>query len=272
MAKRLAAVIVIAAIALGVVMAWGEAYSFYSKAKAAQSLNDSSVFRENKNDYVIGELGGVPVRIPRAYAHLVEYDGAPHWLEPRKGRTPQRNFQSKLASFGFDLGFPEVEVRTIENSRQNRDVGKYGQIWMSVGVSSNSTYGSDGDNALDNYTKGNIFAESGPGYRYQQMSEQLYDLVGYEPIGADELKRINGHSPDYNDKNIYIHRGEHGKVDTYIECSNKAHVLAPCTLKFNMLPEMRVRVSILFSKGYLSEWKEIVSSTRNIILSFRANP
>jgi hypothetical protein len=72
--------------------------------------------------------------------------------------------------------------------------------------------------------------------------------------------------------NIYFHRTPDGAADAYIECSNVEHAAAPCELKFNALPEMRVQVDVGFRKGLLPHWQEIRSSVKQVILGFRVNP
>ena len=66
--------------------------------RAKLSFRDSWVFKENQTGSIIGELGGVPVSIPKPYAHFVEYENDPHFLKPRKGEPPKRTYQSKLRS------------------------------------------------------------------------------------------------------------------------------------------------------------------------------
>jgi hypothetical protein len=56
---------------------------------------------------VIGDLGGMPVKIPAHAAHWVQYDGDESW-KPRKGPVPVRTYQSKLASFGMDARYPDM--------------------------------------------------------------------------------------------------------------------------------------------------------------------
>ena len=48
---------------------------------------------------VIGDLGGMKVRIPRHYAEYVTYDDDPGFGEKRKGGRPERTFDSRLRSF-----------------------------------------------------------------------------------------------------------------------------------------------------------------------------
>ena len=45
---------------------------------------------------LVGDLGGMPVRIDRHIVRLVEYDGDPGWGEARKGPPPERTHASRL--------------------------------------------------------------------------------------------------------------------------------------------------------------------------------
>ena len=57
---------------------------------------------------MVGDLGGVPVAIPRHFANYVEYEGDPGFGEKRIGPRPERTHASKLTSFGFDVRFPDM--------------------------------------------------------------------------------------------------------------------------------------------------------------------
>lgn len=241
-----------------------------SQPATISNLGDSWVLKENRNSPVIGHLGGVPVAIPRPYANFVEYDGDPHFMQPRKGPPPKRTYQSGLASSGFEIRYPDMAALTDQTAPEKKKETIYTSTWLSVGIHANSIYG--GDTALEAYIQGNVFRENPyPPYRYEKLPERLFGLTGYTPIGFDVSKR-SGTGASYGDRNIYFHRNREGTADAYIECSNVEHAAAPCELKFNILPEIRMQVSVHFRKGLLPQWREIQSSVKQVILGFRVDP
>lgn len=177
----------ILALAIGV-LAW-----FFISAKPGrfQSLGDSWVFRENQSGPVIGNLGGVPVAIPRAYAHLVEYDDDPSFMEPRKGPPPTRSYQSKPRSFGFEVRFPDMEPLTEKNAAEARKETIYRTMWMRVGVSSNSDYGFNVEHAMSIFVKNRLKTVS-QHFPYERLPAETYGLIGYTPIGVDLSRRNLG--------------------------------------------------------------------------------
>jgi len=84
---------------------------------------------------VIGDLGGVKVRIPAHFANYVEYDGDPGFGEKRQGPVPTRTFDSKLMSFGFEARFPDMAGRTNPELWQDykSKLPRESQ-WMRVGI------------------------------------------------------------------------------------------------------------------------------------------
>lgn len=225
--------------------------------------------KKSKADPVVGELGGHAVSIPRFYADFLEYDGDPHWLERKSFFKSERTYASKIASFGFYIRYPEMEVLTDKNWSQKHNESIYTSMWLLVGVNSNSAYGSSGDMALEAHVN-DISLRKYP-YRYEELPTTTYGLIGYTPIGADESKRDARHGADMSDKNIYFHRNVEGAIDAYIECSNVTHSAAPCNFRFSLLPYMRANVSVSFRKGLLPHWKHIQSLVSQIILGFRTS-
>lgn len=60
------------------------------------------------NSDAVGDLGGVPVTIPKHFASYMEYDGAPGWGKKRTDPTPRRMYASRIKSLGFDVRYPNV--------------------------------------------------------------------------------------------------------------------------------------------------------------------
>lgn len=252
------------AAALGV--AWS---SDQAKSDRIEHLSDSWVLKENRNGPVIGDLGGVPVSIPKPYANFVEYDGDPHFMEKRKEPTPKRTYQSKLASFGFEVRYPDMAPVTDETSSEKRKANIHTTMWMRVGINSHSHYGGAGDDLLERKASAIWKANAHP-YVYKPLATKVHGLTGFAPIGPDESKRLQQvGGADMNDVNIYFHRNEAGQVDTYIDCSNMAHAAAGCRQVFNLQPQMRIRVTVSYRRDLLPHWREIQNSVSKVILGFR---
>jgi hypothetical protein len=91
---------------------------------------------------VVGDLGGMPVKISRHVAEYVEYDGDPGFSgPPRHGPPPERTYASRLKSFGFDVRFPDMAMLTTREmvvDKANHNI--YNTPWMSIGISSGEIY------------------------------------------------------------------------------------------------------------------------------------
>lgn len=242
-----------------------------AKSDTIQNLGDSWVFRENQRGPVIGDLGGVPVMIPKPYAHFVEYEGDPHFMERRKGPAPKRTYASRLSSFGFEVRYPDMAALTAETELQKRSENIHNTTWLDVGIGYKALYAPNGDTALDRWIEHALAPDNFP-YRYERLPDTVHGLVGYTPIGVTDEMRRSEKGTGWSDKNIYYHLKPDGKADIYIKCSNKLHAAAPCEMKFILLPEMSVDVSVGLRRGLLPHWKEIQSSVTQVIFGFRVDP
>lgn len=226
------------------------------------------------NSKVIGDLGGVPVAIPRIFASLVEYDRDPHFMERKGWTSPERTFQSKLSSFGFDVRYPDmasVNVRTKaeENIRTT--------MWMRVGVNSGEIYGVD--EYLDNHKNYALSSKDRPCYKkcfiYVPLSDKTYGLTGYTPTGSGvdvEKRSINfGRGTDLRDRNVYFFQNDSGRVTTFIKCSNRTHAATRCTQSFNLNPMMKAHISVSYRKALLPNWQQIQQSVTELIHGFKAD-
>ena len=231
---------------------------------------DWMVEEERRTEPAIGHLGGVPVSIPRDYAHFLEYDGDPGFMEQGKGPRPERTFASGIRAFGFEVNYPDMRVASRENADERRNNSIYTSMWLRVGVSSGQDYGSDGKNAPGVYVQG--MKDGFKKYKYERAGVNEYGLETYVPVGVDEAARKKGGgAADFADYNIYYHTDATGRVDTYIECHNDSHEAAPCKQKFNLFPEVAAHITVSYRRGLLKDWREIQSSVSKVILGFKAN-
>lgn len=258
--------VVLVALALAAVLV--SAWLFISgQLPPGISYANSAAVQESRTGPIIGDLGGVPVSIPRPYARFVEYDGDPHFMEKRKGLPPQRTQASKLASFGFEIRFPDMEPETEKTKAEKKASTIQKTMWMRVGINSHSAYGAGGDDFLEKQAA--AIAETTAQRRYEPLPKETYGLSGFAPVITD-LARMKP-AGEWYDRNIYIHRDKDGRVDTYIQCSNKTHSAVRCKQYFNLKPAMRIHVTVNYRKALLPQWREIQASVTQVILGFRVN-
>ena len=226
---------------------------------------------------VIGDLGGMKVRIPRHYAKYVEYDGDPGFGKKRKGPRPKRTFDSRLSGFGMDVRFPDM--KGLENAQlweEKRRQPLQEKTWIYIWVNAGETY--SGDGFLDRLTNGTLFSASLPGRKvywwntYERMPEDEYGLEVWLLSGTDpRTGKPARESHTTND--IYIHRGSSGNVDTYISCGRPSvpSGIGNCNLTTSLAPKAQVVVKVMFRRGLLPEWKRIQQSVRELLLSFEVD-
>ena len=103
----------------------------------------------------VGDLGGVPVTIPRHFANYVEYEGDPSWGEKRQGPKPERTHKSKLVSFGYYTRFPDMAGESSpELIKDKRSYSSSKTPWIRVGLRAGNIY--PGDEFLDRWTHARV--------------------------------------------------------------------------------------------------------------------
>lgn len=228
---------------------------------------------------IVGKLGGVPVRIPRAYVRLVEYEGDPHWLEKRQGPPPTRTFESELNSFGILVHMPTMKPLGEDNQAAYEKRGFYDLEWIRTGVAAGSTLSKPERSADDPYQwYVPKLLNHDPLYDYEPLADN-YGLKGWRAVSQratayrpalilDESNR--GHSM----KNHHIYLAYYGnRITSYIRCSS-GFASAPggrktCYHRFFLLPEMRTEIDISYSPDSLANWREYESKMRELVLSWR---
>ena len=244
-----------------------DASTAINKVKQGNSMQE-----DTQQDIVIGDLGGVPVEIPRNSVRLVEYNGDPGWGEVRAGAIPKRTYESKISSFGFD-------VRYTDGALYDGVVGEFtdeyeakknlsDSPWVSVGISSGDRYhGKDAVHRIG----GDITITSSdahPVFTYAKLPETQFGLEVYAPPGIDPETNTPWRE-DRHAKDIFIERDDSGIVITYIECSNRDVRHPPCTQYFDLEPEMGLYVRVSYSRYVLKDWQQIEQVVRKVVLDFR---
>ena len=220
---------------------------------------------------VIGDLGGMKVRIPRYYAEYVEYDGDPGFGEKRKGLIPARTFESKLRSFGMEVRFPDMKgLKTPELKEDYRAYQlKSENSWVSVSINSGEIYPKMGRNANEGLAK-KLREKSEHWFaNYERKPDfDIAELEAYVVAGIDPHTGALARESDSTD-DVYIYK-ESNHIDTYISCG-KTSVLggvASCSMHFGLEPKAEVRLAIIFAPTLLPKWREIRTSVSDLIYSF----
>ncbi len=219
---------------------------------------------------VVGDLGGVPVTIPRHFANYVEYDGDPGWGEKRKGPPPERTHQSRLRSFGYYTRFPDMAGESSGELIKDKGIySSYTTPWISVGITTGSYY--PGDGFLDRLTA--QIGKSGSIHKYRQherLTEPVHGLTVYGAAGIDP-KTNQPYRDHPNAKDIFVHRDKTSRVDAYIDCVNQGGS-QPCKHIFSLEPYMHAEVYVLYRRSLLPQWREIQQAVTRQILGFRTLP
>ena len=220
---------------------------------------------------VVGDLGGVPVTIPRHFANFVEYEGDPSWGEKRKGPVPERTHQSKLTSFGYYTRFPDMAGRSSPALWKDSESYSSGVTpWISVGINTGSDY--PGDGFLDR--RAAYIGKSGDILKYEQYEQlpgQQHGLTVYAAAGIDP-KTNKPYREDTDAHDLFVHRDKANRVDTYIDCSNRNVRAPPCTHNFSLGPHMHAKVYVSYRRSLLPQWQEIQQAVRQQILGFSVQP
>ena len=234
--------------------------------------SDSSTVANTEEKYAIGDLGGVSVDLPREFVELIEYDGDPSWGEKRVGKKPERTYQSKINSFGFDIRYTD---KTLLDSPFGKLADIYHQEkklpenpWVSVGINSGDRY--YGLKGIDRMGKGKInpIYEVTPRNRYEKLPEKQYGLEVYSPPGIDP-KTNKPWREDSDAEDVFIKRDDNGTIVTYINCTNRQVIRPPCTQRFSLEPTMQLNVYASYSRWNLADWQRIQQVATETILSFR---
>lgn len=217
---------------------------------------------------VVGDLGGIPVTIPRHFANYAEYDGDPGFGEKRKEPRPERTHQSRLRSFGFDVRYPDLtgtSSAALWLERQNASI--YDTPWISAGVRSGDRY--PGDGFLDRLFDSLHDPAPRPPFQYgERLPQTQYGLVVYAPVGIDPQTDRPSRESRIS-KDVFVHRGKNGKVDAYIDCGNNLEGVASCSQEFSLEPYADADISVQYRRDLLSEWQQIQTSVTQLILGFK---
>lgn len=217
---------------------------------------------------VIGDLGGVPVRIPLEFARSVEYNDDPAILQPRTKPVPARDFSSKLRSFGFDFRYPDMAGPGSEEARKDQAAHLPGNtFWIFVGLNAGEDY--HGAGSTERITSARLRGpEAITGAPYRLEAEKVGGLESYFLEGKDSSG--TPHREDSNAEDLFVGRDAADKATTFIRCSNRPLRAAPCKHFFDLEPEMHAMVYLSYRRGLLCDWRGIQGATSKLISSLKA--
>ncbi|MEK8087173.1 hypothetical protein WNB94_12180 [Aquabacterium sp. A3] len=223
---------------------------------------------ETNPRYLVGELGGMKVNIPRYYVELVEYEGDPGWSGKRDAPKPIRTHQSRINSFGVTVRYPDMAG--LSSSAMRADKRQYTSAntpWISVGFISGSIY--PGDGFLDRMAK--YVIDSDARHSSDVFKREALDLYGGLDLYVQQGTTINGRPRREIESDVYIHQDGDGRVKAYIDCSNAKFPGVLCLHAFSMESDgLKVWVKIMYRRSMLVHWQDLQERVRRLILSWRA--
>ncbi len=240
-------------------------FSFYPPEMAARQFTAKDV---------IGDLGGMRVRIPRHCAQYVEYDGDPGFGKRRKS-FPKRQPTSKLQSFGIEARFPEMRCKDNEEMQEDRRKNFLNRAnpWIVITVISGEIYPKLGAKATDNLSKAVTDTITRPTKfwfdNFERLPTSPFGLEAYVVTGIDPRSGKPAKDSLHTD-DIFIHRSEVGTADVYIRCSKSKRYpgAGTCEMNFGMEPKARVDLTVRFARSKLHDWRKIRQSSLDLLTSF----
>lgn len=223
-------------------------------------------------EFAIGDLGGMPVKMPQHLAELLEYDGDPGWAPAPNWRPPVRSFESKINSFGFYVRYPDGQTLDSWQRREERRLTPpWEDRWISVGVQSGSRYTRHG--FLQRYERSILDSKSQKSalFRYHPQAQKEFGLEVYKlappPEGPDPMQSIV-HEEHFG-------RDSDGTLITTIDCTAVKADPNNSTCKQQWSLEswnLSVRVTAQYRRPLLQHWREIQPMVTQIVLGFRHDP
>lgn len=219
---------------------------------------------------VVGDLGGMPVTIPRHMAEFVEYEGDPGWGQKRKGPIPERTHESKLTSFGVQFRYPDMATLSSPAMWQDKNSKSiYNTDWMSFGVDASSQHP---DAWVKRLADANINGLHASRYIYVRQAKRVFGLEAYLRVNKDTLEPEERMSTITGDS-IYIKRNQTGEITTYIECSTVQHFAAPCSHNFGLeFIGIKAKIDIGYRRPLLENWQDIQAKVSEMVLGFKHIP
>lgn len=228
-------------------------------------------------NYIIGNLGGKPVNLPGSVVELVEYDDSPGW-DVEKSKTynpPPRTYDSIIESFGFDMRYTDGLIREVyhkappySNEAFHAEYNLADSPWIRIRVGAGKSYEAGLKNSLKYILK--VYPETLPFNTYKRLPETFYGLQIYAPLGIDPKTGVAWRKHK-DAKDIYVYQDNKGETMTIIRCSNRKVYKQTCSQTFNLEPEMKVTISVVYVRGRLKDWQKIQEMASKAVKGFIVN-
>lgn len=252
--RKLIVVLIAAMMALSAFAWW------LTAAPRGRSLQDTWQAHETPSAVVTGRLGDTSVRIPAAFANLLEYDDDPALFEARQ-RASNHSAQSPIRSFGFDILYPEMIGVTPATQALRQQATIETSMWLHVSLLAASRY--QGDDFLQ-LKAADLLDASLWKFPLKVQPGSAYALSTFTSQGGDPQ--------DFRHQTIHVHRDEHGQVDAYIECQDAPRPSASCTLYSTLPPPMKASLRIQFRRALLPQWQPMRQAVMTHIQTFSQAP
>lgn len=219
--------------------------------------------------FAIGDLGGMPVKVPRHLAELLEYDGDPGWAPAPDWLPPVRTFESKISSFGFYVRFPDgATLNSRERREEKRLAPPWEDRWINAGVAASKHY--PGHGFLHRYKQSILKSRDHTSalFRYRPQAQREFGLEVYKlappPEGPDPMKLIVHEE--------YFGRDATDRTITNIRCTViRADInRSTCSQVWSLEDrDLRIQLTAQYRRPLLEHWREIQPMVTQIVLGFR---
>ena len=223
-----------------------------------------------KNNPIVGNLGGVPIALPRYIVEYVQYDDTPdpfskEWKTYK--RPEKRTYADNLTAFGFVFDFKTNELRDPYANTYKRweketmhHTTSATHTWADVSLRS----GKAAPKETMNHFANTMLRTNMISHKYHQLQDE-YGLEKWKfPehfVNKDTQKRD---IDVYNFGNIFIAKDNNNNVVTLIKCGIKS----PSCNHFYRLPDLNTELTLSYRCIYLSDWQRIQQMAENHLRSW----
>ncbi|WP_394211447.1 hypothetical protein [Psychrobacter piscatorii] len=237
------------------------------------SLPIITFYGEGLRKNYVGDLGGVPVDMPKNLVQFVSYNGDPTFGNKREHPRPMRDYDSKINGFAFDLRYTDnttldTNDKGLKNAYRRDNKRNLGDNpWVSVIVHSGDSM--TVPNPVHRIGYGTISAtDVHPVYQYEPLNETQFGLEVYAQPGIDPVTNKPWRE-DRDAKDVFLRRDKTGQIITHIECYNRDVPRPPCSQFFDLGPQRNLSIKANYSRYNLADWQKIENLVRQQLLSFQ---
>lgn len=245
---------------------------------AAEQQSEDTPKDQYGKPYIIGDLGGVPVNLPRNSVHYLEYADSPGFnREALKAfKPPMRDYDSVIKSFGFEFRDRDKQILDRRNSalvkereEELKATRSTDDDWHRVSISAQSaTFNPNflDDSVADYYQK--IPDTESPIFSYWAPNGEYFHGLQVNIHPGIDPKTGKPWREDSKAEDIFIYRDAEGRVQSIIRCTNQTPVQT-CGHRFKFPDEMGILIKLFYTRGNLPEWRELEQTAIELVLNFR---